>query len=170
MRWRSAIIKKGKHRSTIAWRPFFGKGKVFHFAFNESARYGLPNPHELDVNKIIGFADGCLNHHKNSFRLGWRYNLAQDTIEILAYTYVDGVRDIQRLDTIGIFDAVKCEVTCQDTIYRVVINDHKVHYVRRSHNIKWGYKHLLYPYFGGKMTAPHSILMLIHWKRLPKNK
>ena len=70
MRLRSLVIRKGWHRSMFAWKPFFKNGKVFTFTFNDTARYQLLPPHELDINKLVGFADGCLNHHKNSFRIG----------------------------------------------------------------------------------------------------
>jgi hypothetical protein len=166
--WTEKVIKGGRHRSTFSWKPFFGDGKMYRFYFDNSAIYNFNGPHQFAVNKLLGFTDGTINHHKNSFRIGWRYVPESNNIEISAYTYVDGVRNNEVLTTIEIFEQMSCEVTCLEGVYRIVINEFKVHYVKRSTNIKWKYKHSLYPYFGGEMVAPQYIFINTQCTRLTK--
>lgn len=170
MRWKGFTIKKGRHRSTFSWKPFFSSGKIFLFIFNDSAKYVLPEPHQLAINKLIGFSDGCLNHHKNSFRIGWRYLVETNEIEILSYTYVDGEMSFKPLTRVSLYTQTSVAVSCEDGHYRVLVDNYKVHYIPRSKKIKWKYKHLLYPYFGGQKVAQKFIHIMVHWKGLPKPK
>ena len=72
------LIKKGCHRA--GW--FFGltqknriSGKI---KFLGDVSYRMPL--QKDTNKIIGLADNW-HHHKDSCRLGWRWNLIEEKIE-----------------------------------------------------------------------------------------
>jgi hypothetical protein len=170
MNWKNLTIKKGRHRSTFSWKPFFSSGKIFLFSFNDSSKYVLPEPHQLAINKLVGFTDGCINHHKNSFRIGWRYLIDTNQVEVLSYTYVDGEMSFKLLSTVDLYTNISVAVSCEEDHYRVLVENYKVHYIPRSKKIKWKYKHMLYPYFGGQKVAQNFIYFLVHWKGLPKPK
>lgn len=61
------------------------------FMFTRSCLFDLHDEDQHDVNKLFGFSIG---HHQkgSSFRFGWRPILKNETIEIVAYEYHDGVR------------------------------------------------------------------------------
>jgi hypothetical protein len=164
IRWKTISIKRGRHRSKFSWVPFFVNGKAFSVVFDESAKYELPEPHNHAINKLIGFSDGGLNHHRNSFRLGWRYDSEKDKIEVLSYVYVDGIVIFRSVAFVNFYQPITFEVSCQEDVYRILENRYKVHYAPRSQNIKWKYKHMLWPYFGGQKKAPHSIFLMLNWK------
>lgn len=132
------------------------------FTFDDTARYDLGNKQDT-INKLIGFSDGTFNHHKNSFRLGWLYNPHKDKIEISAYIYRDGENERYFLFDVDIYEPVKVNVKCLRDVYRIVLNDYQVFYTKRSTKIKLPYKHMLWPYFGGTVVAPHNINIQINW-------
>jgi hypothetical protein len=160
---KSLLIRRGRHRSRFAWCPFFKKKKTFIFVFNETARYDIGENQDA-LNKLVGFSDGGINHHKNSFRLAWRYNKEYDLVEIHAYTYLDGERTSQHIVDCQIRQPMRVEVEIRPDVYRVVVNRYRISYYNRSKNIKCGYKHMLWPYFGGKAKAPHNIWISLIWK------
>lgn len=164
-RWKEFIIPDGKHRSKVSWLPFFKDSISYVFSFDNSAKYNFNDVDQLDVNKLIGFSDGGLNHHKNSFRLGWRYDIHTDRVSILYYTYVDGDRDFGVLGTVPVYSIMECKVTCVHGSYKILI-DRKVEYnIARSKSIKCKYKHMLWPYFGGNRRAPHFITIFLRWTK-----
>jgi hypothetical protein len=164
MRFKSFIIPEGKHRSTWSWRPFFSNKRTFKFIFNRSTEYYIGDNQDA-LNKLVGFSDGGLNHHKNSFRLAWRYNPLKKKIELFSYTYVNGEREARFLTDVPFNTLTTCEVRCLGTdVYRILINGYMVFYEKRSTKVKTCYKHMLYPYFGGTVPAPHYISMSLSWK------
>lgn len=162
--WDCVIIPQGWHRSMALWYPMFRDTLKFQFYFSETGRYIFHDGNEEAVNKIVGFADGRLNHHKNSFRIGWNYDSQNDRIRIYAYTYVDGVRGVWFLGFTNLFEENAVIVKCMKGQYRVIFNN-EVFHIPRSKRIKWKYKHLLWPYFGGVRKAPHSIAIFLKWRQ-----
>jgi hypothetical protein len=156
-------IPKGRHRSRISWQPFFKRKKIFTFVFDSSARYDVGKNQDA-LNKLVGFSDGCFNHHKNSFRLAWRYNKEKDCVEIHSYIYVDGERHTSFISDVPLFSSQSIEVECRKDIYRVVLNNFYVFYYNRFSRSVYSYKHMLWPYFGGQAVAPHRVSILINWK------
>lgn len=145
------IIKSGRHRSVFRWWPFISGNLRFEFAIgmehsNLKGRYS-------HINKIFGFSDGGLWHHKNSFRLGF---IEKDgRCEVYTYCYVDGELQTQHIYTDDFGVARTCEVLCTEDRYQVLISGKLITTVPRGQNRRFnGYKHLLYPYFGGKFKTP----------------
>jgi hypothetical protein len=132
------------------------------FIFDYTALYNIGDKQDT-INKLIGFSDGTLNHHNNSFRLGWLYSPPKNKIEIYAYVYRDGENERNFLFDVEIFEPVKVDVRCQKDVYRIVLNDYQVFYAKRSTKIRLPYKHMLWPYFGGTVVAPHDIYIQINW-------
>jgi len=159
-------IPTGKHRA----RPFrFGLWwRRTHFSwvvkFDESCRYNLGNEDQLDVNKLVGI--GYLwSHHKDSARFGWSYNLMADGIDLWAYCYVSGRREIKHI--------CFCEIGKE---YHIVLNASSICYhlhayerysttclgmVTIGHNHNKNLQYRLGLYFGGNQKAPHQMKVKI---------
>jgi len=101
------------------------------FIFTDSCRYEYKNNQiKEQINKLGGF--GSLRHHKNSKRIGWRYNQEQDNIELYSYNYTKGVRTIEYIKSVEF-----------NKLEKVLLHTEKP--------FKSG--KLLFPYFGGKAEA-----------------
>lgn len=162
--WDIFVITKGCHRSKLAWHPFFRNTIKYKFILTDSAKYSILDDDRYDINKLIGFSDGSLNHHKNSFRIGWNYDSGKDEFILYAYTYVDGKR---QYEVIGHTSSnIECEVsvTCIDGWYCIDF-DGSIYYIKRSSNIGSNYKHMLWPYFGGNKKAPNTIKLFLKWRK-----
>lgn len=162
--WDCIIIPQGWHRSMALWYPMFRNVLKFQFYFNETGRYIFTDGNEDAINKLLGFADGGLNHHKNSFRIGWNYDPQKDCIRIYAYVYIDGERKSTLLGCTKLYEENAVIVKCLKGQYRVIFNNTVVH-VPRGEGVKWKYKHMLWPYFGGVRKAPHAIALFTKWKQ-----
>jgi hypothetical protein len=133
-------IKKNKHYSGFRFRPFFRCREItIVFKFTESCRYVSDDPQLSEqINKLVGF--GALWHHRNSVRIGWRYDAKKDKIKLYTYKYIEGVRIKKHFDTVRIGQYNKLRI--------------------KAHRTYWFGK-FLYPYFGGKAPAPHDIKILL---------
>lgn len=165
-------IKRGRHYPYLIpiALPFWVKKKDStvrskRFQFTSSCMFDLHDEDQWDVNKLFGFSIG--HHHKgSSFRFGWRPILKNNTIEIVAYEYHDGVRQ----KTMPI-----CEVNLYKWNRFTIIYSHKIqkshYYVNEeyvnsrhlSNNVnlkkKWGLGYTLGLYFGGNEKAPQDIII-----------
>ena len=171
------VIKKGRHYpfllpwvSPVCVKKDEGKFRTAKFMFTDSCMFDLHDEDQWDVNKLFGFSIGH-HHNGSSFRFGWRPILENNTIEIVAYEYHDGVR--QRTMPI-------CEVEL-NTCYRFKIgylpninrsyyniSDTKTNKLIKDRFIvdftndvtlkkKSGLGYTLGVYFGGNEKAPHDI-------------
>jgi len=136
--------------------------------FTDSCMFNLHDEDQWDVNKLFGFSIG--NHHSgSSFRFGWRPILKNNTIEIVAYEYHDGIRQ----KTMPIAE-VKLNKWYQYQIgYFPRLN--RTHYVINDSEIingtnyqfsndftlkkKSGLGYTLGVYFGGNEKAPQNIVI-----------
>lgn len=135
-------IKKEKHYSGKRFRPFFRKRKLTAIVtFHKGCRYNGSNQLTEQVNKAVGFGD--LNHHKNSTRLGWKYNSINDNIDLFNYEYVNGKRKIIYIKSVDI-----------DKKTKVYLSSSKPY---------WFGKYL-FPYFGGEEPAPHKVKISVIYK------
>lgn len=145
-------IRKGCHRAGWFLRLTKSRGIKGKIKFLSGFDYNIKN--QKDTNKIVGLSDGWF-HHINSVRLGWRWNLIENRIEIMTIVYSNKKRTISHLCfTDG---GVESD-------YEIILN--KNNYTFRFDNIvyiahrssRWNfYRYCLYPFFGGKEKAPKEI-------------
>ena len=129
-------IKAGQHHSCLKFTPFIKRKKVrITFNFGESCRYYPTSVYQEEmVNKLAGF--GCVFHHWRSVRLGWRYDQKTDMIIIYHYEYNRG--------KLNYFPIHKVKIGQTE---QMILESDKPFYFGR----------MLYPYYGGKIPAPHDV-------------
>lgn len=162
-------IPRGRHRAR-PWRLGFWFNRssfAWTVKFDESCRYDLQSDDQFDTNKLIGI--GYLpGHHKDSARFGWRYDTKTEQVEVLAYCYINGRREIQCICHCMIGQAYDIHLKVLSTCYYFA-----VHYkgdamsiglasVDYGHRKRFMYR--LGVWFGGNKVAPHD--MDIELKRL----
>jgi hypothetical protein len=151
-------IPKGEHESlprqfqTIDKNPL-----VFYAKFDKSAVYPNSTHDSEDINKLFGFADCNSTVHDDSARFGWR--CSNDSIELFAYTYCNGVRDFVRLGTADLDKWIRCEIRINKG-YEFILNGVTT-IMKRGNNCDRGVYYQLQPYFGGNEVAPHDITISI---------
>lgn len=145
-------IKNGSHRSR--WIPSFTfknniSGKI---RFLSDMSYKINK--QKDTNKLIGISDGW-HHHKNSIRIGWRYN---DGLEIMVITYTGGKRTIESLGYVSPNKEYFFRIQLFNGVYAVhfVSSDNEIRYsTLMDRTSKWSFlRYKLFPYFGGTEKAP----------------
>jgi len=159
------VIKKGRHYPylipmglPICVRKNDSTIRSAMFAFTSSCLFDLHDEDQHDVNKLFGFSIG---HHQkgSSFRFGWRPILENQTIEIVAYEYHDGVRQATMpITEVGIGEwheyIISYNSQRQKTFYFIdkksFSNDFKL-------KKKSGLGYTLGVYFGGNEKAPQDI-------------
>lgn len=159
-------IRKGKHYCHP--RPFSLKWNLktlaFDFTFLPDCMYNLGNEDQFDYNKLFGIGWG-LNHHKNSYRLGWRYDVVSGKIEIAQYYYNKGVRKFNTIlfVEIGKTYGVKLKFLRDNNSITAYIIDLEAGVLMDSTDLDYYFESvsrfsfLLFPYFGGNQTAPHDM-------------
>lgn len=179
-------IPSGKHRARPIRFGFWWRKTSFAWLvkFEESCRYNLGNDDQFDINKLIGigylsrprfFVTKLFNkfwfwklkpiHWANSARFGWRYWTDRKEIELSAYCYVKGRREIRHV--------CFCEIGKEYRL-RLQVLDHSYYFdvyeptaikaagivtVEHFHNKKFKYR--LGPFFGGNRVAPHEMKIQI---------
>lgn len=180
-------VKKGKK---FFWGPrwdFFTKNqKEFNAraCFMENCKYQLTDNYD-QINKLTGHSYNIFpfydketktwksGHHKNSVRFGWRC-LDGENIEVMAYVYIDGVNKSKKLLSIKTGEWVHLGFRETDNYYVFnALSEEGDGYIAKfkKNSTKKGFLGLfinrLYPYFGGKMSAPHNMrLELIYFKKI----
>jgi len=169
------------------WWYIFGSLAVFClFSFflsdktqtNSSRVYFYPNcKYQLSenydqVNKLFGFSEGF--HHWNSARIGWRCTDGE-FIELMAYAYIDGVRVIKPMIKIKTELWVFCSIQNKSSKYvfkalnpnnqSITVSIDKSKKISIYSFFKL-FIYRLFPYFGGKIAAPHKMDLCITKLRL----
>jgi hypothetical protein len=155
-------IPAGKHRALPLRFGFWWRRNSFAWTvkFDESGRYDLGNTDQYDINKLcgIGYLPG---HHKDSARFGWRYWADRKQIELWAYCYVNGRREIKQICfcEIGKEYRIKLQVLTTSYYFDVcepgIIEPCSIILVQHSHKKKFKYR--LGVWFGGQARAPHEM-------------
>lgn len=155
-------IPRGKHRARPLRFGFWGRRKSFTWEvkFTESCRYDLQNDDQFDTNKLIGV--GYLpGHHKDSARFGWRYNTKTEQIEILAYCYINGRREIHPICSCMIGQRYDLHLKVLSTCYYLAVHYkgdvRSIGHAWVNHNHNKSFMYRLGIYFGGSKVAPHDI-------------
>jgi len=151
--------KKGTHYSNQLFYKFlnclqFSNTLTYKVTFTNSCEYFLNKEDQLDVNKLFGFSSGL--HHTNSARFGWNYE--PHKINLWAYYYINGKRDITYVDSLIIGTEYQLSIESFSDKYNFIVfrnGRKKIVSIHKSIEHHFGYK--LWPYFGGNNTAPHDI-------------
>lgn len=164
-------IKKGRHSTSgLHFGITFNKTVKYRCSFDRSCIYKFDDVDKFDINKLCGFST-TMFHHKQSGRIGWRC-LDNESIEILTYTYNDGVREGNETDVLGVVkpnQEFEVSITDNEEFYMYTFKDlsgnsKSTKFFDRKQKDWFLFHYLLFPFFGGNKTAPHD--MIINLKRL----
>ena len=152
-------IPQGQHYATSNSFKALTKTQLrFRVKFDNSAMYQSLDPqNQADINKLYGMSDCGGLHHTNSARFGWRWY--QNRLELLAYSYRNGVNTSTLLSAISPNQWYTCELQLTDSAYVFLVNGQRVEHPRGCSGPGQGYQ--LYPYFGGDEVAPHAVTIRI---------
>jgi hypothetical protein len=153
------IITSGKHDADKASFVRVTTDTIrFRVKFDSTAIYKTITPNnQADINKLYGVSDCGTFHHMNSARFGWRWY--HEKLEILAYTYSNGVRKYALLGAVDLNTYHHYEIVFTENQYIFSLNDVTAKLPRHCSDKARGYK--LFPYFGGNETAPHDVAIWI---------
>lgn len=125
--------------------------------FDYDCRYDLKSLDQLDINKLFGVGF-FPNHHRNSARVGWRYNRETERIDLFTYVYHNGRRLYEYLCDVKLGETFRATITLEGKGYGFIIqreNKTAVHRFVRGNPSFIGYK--LGAWFGGNRPAPHKM-------------
>lgn len=156
-------IKKNRHYSqwTMPQLHLHASGFKIIVKFSENCIY---NKSELgydwaDINKLYGLGFG-LNHHNNSFRIGWRAEGKK--IHLFSYWYDNHKLNYDSIGIINVNEEYAITVNFGTKKTNVtVFNKNSITYMyntiifNRYNKCFFGF--VLNPYFGGNKTAPHDM-------------
>jgi hypothetical protein len=128
----------------------------FRVYFDSSCVYLTQNPkNQIDINKLLGFADNNSFHQLHSARFGWRW--LNPGLELLGYVYNNGVRSFAPIARVSIGAVHHCSIRVAGGSYIFSVNDAEAVSLPRSSRTATGSGYMLYPYFGGDEVAPKPI-------------
>lgn len=145
------IIRKGTHSPLRCPRLIWSSEQAYSVTFMPSCRYDI-GIEQADINKLFGVGY-FPSHHHNSVRFGWRYDIASGMVEVLAYWYLNRVRQWRSLKFVAIGAR-------NQMVMRRLGNCHELWVGPDRHIIDVPSRLIgfaLEPYFGGNLTAPHDI-------------
>ena len=152
-------IKKGDHYSTYKTELLQNHVLSFEAKFDNTVDYQTKTEeNQYDINKLFGFSDCNSHHQQHSARFGWRW--VADSVEIFAYSYVNGERISELLGRTAPFQADRYQLMLTDSAYVYQFNE-KEYSIPRTRSCDQGVYYLLFPYFGGDETAPQDINIYI---------
>ena len=158
-----AVILPGFHFSVGILPRLFTKvqkklrmGVVFH----DNCKYNLNSEDQKDVNKLFGI--GYLPwHHINSVRFGWVYHPPTGRMEIWAYWYSKGRREMTYMTDVDLNEEYiyTIELNKDNSKHRLTIERNgRVLAARMITDVKTSSLcYMLHPYFGGNRRAPHKM-------------
>jgi hypothetical protein len=137
---------------------------------DNTCKYKFDTVDDLDWNKLIGYTFNFSGVHRNSLRIGWRYNSLKDIFELSVYYYLNGVKYFNMNPQFEVGSDkmfhVKFVPNYTERYIDVLIDNKTIYNLPIPENIKfskksWGWK--LFPYFGGNRKSPH--LMRVEIKK-----
>lgn len=128
----------------------------YEVVFNSSCEYELPKKYQPDTNKVFGFSVG-LDRHMDSARFGWHWENGE--IHICAYVYNDGTKIIRPMTTVqlGVKTYLSIEMIDDKYVFTIALGNGQQTIYELDTNTKFMPGFSLWPFFGGRMTAPHDI-------------
>lgn len=134
--------------------------------FEKECAYKLTDNFD-QVNKLFGFSQGF--HHWNSARIGWRCTDGEN-IELLAYSYINGKRIIKPMIKCKTETWVFCNIQNKPTkyVFKALTPNNQSITVSIDKDRKLSiysffklFIYRLFPYFGGKISAPHDMSLCL---------
>lgn len=155
------VIKKGKHISNYIPKLTFSNKISGYVTFEGDFSYSIDK--QKDTNKLIGLSDNW-SHHKDSIRIGWRWNTKNECIELMSILYSGGQREIKSLKLLYKEDdkdiTIEYEVMILPKYYSIKIDGCNFLIKRTS---SWNFiRVILQPYFGGTTVAPKDFNFVIN--------
>lgn len=147
-------IKKDKHRCDKII-PIIKINTVEGYVlFSCNFEYNILK--QEDTNKLVGLSDSYF-HHINSIRIGWRWSLKENKIEIMSILYRDSKRYIEHfcfIDDVEMYFKFKILVT--KNTYELEFGEFNKTIIRENN---WFLpRYVLFPYFGGTTLAPKDFI------------
>ena len=105
-------MKKGQHWFRPLALKTLKEDTKLTFEFNDSMKVSSPY-----VNKLFGLSTS-LDVHKNSIRVGWRYDAETDFFELTPYIYEGGIRTINATERLYV--KAGQEITIE--LFYIIIN------------------------------------------------
>jgi len=153
-------IKKGNHYSFHAPKIIIGKHDKcsFKVRFHIDCWFSVKDPDDHAINKLFGWSYGF--HHKDSIRIGWKPNAdRKNWIELHFYIYAKGERISTAMSMIECGKSALINLDADTDLIEAVVKKEVItdtfRVFAKINRRYWGY--FLYPYFGGKKTAPHDV-------------
>lgn len=158
----SFTIRAGKHGSNhdFVARPHIGRSvdRALRFTatFPAGVAYTTANPaNQSDWNKLMGLTTDRI--HKNSIRVGWRWNPKTSRVELGFYGYLDGAREMPMLTDVAPGQSIDCELQMKNAGLTARCGSFS-HTQSGSMGVSFPTTWVLHSaYFGGDETAPHDI-------------
>jgi hypothetical protein len=155
-------IKSGHHKSDhdFVARPHLGRhvdrALRFRATFASDAAYTTQAAsNQSDWNKLMGISTDRI--HKNSIRIGWRWNPATSRVELGFYGYLNGTRLSQQLAEVALGQPIDCELHMTNLGLTASAGGHS-HTESGSLGVSLPLTWVLHSaYFGGAETAPHDL-------------
>ncbi len=181
-------INKGKHRPRWWWlSPKMGVAATTirrKVVFDFNCIYNLHSADQHDINKLFGVAFttwwrmiwvwlswpvyAALSrnlHHRDSARVGWRFDTAKKTFILSAYCYVEGQRITRDICECYANRPVRITLLVQSTFYEFIVEQHENEYPLGRVSIPyWHKKRFTFSlglYFGGNNPAPNTMTVEI---------
>lgn len=164
-------IKKDCHNST---NHLFGtvamnmcvkpdRALSFKVLFPSSTPYATQAPaNQWDWNKLMGISTALI--HKNSIRLGWRWNPTKNKVDLGYYGYIKGNRTMPEITSVDLNQWVDVRITMTKDGESVTVNGIK-HEVKSPLGFSTFFPTptwiLKTAYFGGDEMAPHEFKIQI---------
>lgn len=131
--------------------------------FDRGCAYDLKNAEQQEsTNKLFGFSFGF--HKKNSVRFGWRYDVEKKKILILPFIHYKWKMIIGPiLFEINVNDLIDLSIEkLNDKIVFIAEYEGIKHYFNFTvNNINSFFGYRLFPYFGGRSVAPHTMKIFL---------
>lgn len=143
-------IRKNMHRSR--WFPKFTCKRVLIGSFTLIGDFSYDiGKKQTDSNKLIGLSDGW-GHHKDSIRIGWRWNKIVKRVDIVGICYRGGKREIRTITRVDTNKKIPFTISIENNQYLIKVGNEFVTFERSS---KWSFiRYFLFSYFGGTKKSP----------------
>lgn len=156
-------IQQGNHRSGYYFEPLFNKSVMKgQFTFHLSCLYDVTNMSHL--NKLVGFCN--MYHQYQSVRLAWRPGLDGYLIELWHYAYQGRRVKYRKLAEVVPDRTYDFELRLKfgHTIAKVKGGGVPKNKVIAGPAWEPVFGYVLFPYFGGKPTAPHTMSLVLDYE------